>query len=42
MFVRNLRPNILHQAVDNVEAIRERDQLTNSCAVRRVRKRRYA
>ena len=35
-------PSILRQAVDNLEAKSEPDQLTNACAERRVRKRRNA
>jgi hypothetical protein len=30
LFVCNLRPKVLHQAVDNLEAINESDQLTNA------------
>jgi len=38
LFVCNLRPSILHQAVDNLEAIIEPDRLRNACAGCHVRK----
>ena len=38
LFVCNLRPNILHQNVDNLEVRSEPDRLTNPCAGRRTRK----
>jgi len=34
----NCDPRILHQAIDNLEAKSETDQLTNACAGHHVRK----
>jgi hypothetical protein len=38
LFICNLRPNILHEAVDNLEARSELDKLTDACSGCRVRK----
>jgi hypothetical protein len=42
LFILTSDPSILHQAVDNLEAKSEPDQLANECAGHCVRKRRNA